>query len=422
MTLSVRTDRKLVRAGARSTRYALVSFEAPVAPDKAGRRPVNVALVLDRSGSMGGEKIRLAREAIRQALRTLRPADRFSLVVYDDRIDVIVVSTHATPEAVRNALARLEAIDARGNTNLGGGWLKGCEQVAEAVRGDETINRCLLATDGLANEGITDAGELSHHAGELRTRGVVTSTFGIGADFDENLLRGMADAGGGHFYFIEKAVQIPDCLTGELGEALEVVARDAVLHVEVPSGMEVEPLNALRHGRTPQGIDIALGDLVSGQDVELVVKFRFPTASVGDTVVARFALADRDHALGDAWQANIWMYADHEENDRQDRDRVVDRAVARIYAARARAEALELNRKGNFEQARHVLDATRRKILEYAGDDPELRAIAEELVHEFEVVSAPMSAMQMKVGYARSYNLLAMRDPSGKSRKRPPQP
>jgi len=421
MTLSVRTDRKLVRAAARSTRYALVSFEAPVAPDKAGRRPVNIALVLDRSGSMGGEKIRLAREAARQALRTLRPADRFSLVVYDDRIDVVVESTHATPEAVRNALARLDAIDARGSTDLGGGWLKGCEQVAAAVRADDTINRCLLVTDGLANVGITDHDQLAHHAGELRARGVITSTFGIGADFDENLLRAMADAGGGHFYFIEKVVQIPDCLTGELGEALEVVARDAVLRVEVPSGVETEPLNALRHGRTPQGLEIALGDLVSGQDVEVVVKLKFPMAKASDTVAARFAVSDRDHVLGDAWQANIWMYADHAENDRQERDRVVDRAVARIYSARARAEALELNRKGDYERARHVLEATRRKILEYAGNDPELRAIAEELVQEFEVFSAPMSAMSRKMSHAASYNVLAMRDMSGKARKRPPQ-
>ncbi len=418
MNLSVRTDRRLVRAQAHSTRYALVSFDAPVAPEKAGRRPVNVALVLDRSGSMGGEKIRLAREAVRQALRTLRPADRFSLVVYDDRVDVVVESTHATPEAVRNALSRLETIDARGSTDLGGGWLKGCEQVAAAARGDETISRCLLVTDGLANVGITSHDELARHAGELRARGVVTSTFGIGADFDENLLRAMADAGGGHFYFIERAVQIPDCLTGELGEALEVVARDALLRVELTPGVQAECLNALRQHAASNALDVTLGELVSGQVVEVVVKLKFPSAKPGDTVGARFVLSDRDTALGGAWQATVWMYADHAENDRQDRDRVVDRAVARLYAARAKAEALELNRHGNFERARQVVEATRRKILEYAGDDAELRAIAAELVEQEECLSAPMSALRMKVGYAEAYNVMALRDATGKARKR----
>ena len=437
MSLSVRTDRKLVRAGASSTRYALVSFDAPEAPARQGRRPVNVALVLDRSGSMGGEKIRLAREAVGQALRTLRAADRFSLVVYDDRVDVVVESTHATAEAVRNALDRLERIDARGSTDLGGGWLKGCEQVAAvcapavgaaspagpgggATAGgqDAWISRCLLVTDGLANVGITDPGELAHHAGELRARAVVTSTFGIGADFDQNLLRAMADAGGGHFYFIERAVQIPDCLTGELGEALEVVARDALVRVELPAGVAAEPLNALRHHRTPQGLDIALGDLVSGQVLEVLVKLTFPAAAAGDTVAARFGVADKEGVLGGDWQPAVWMYADHADNDGQERDRVVDRAVARIYAARARAEALELNRAGHFDRAQAVLEKTRRRILEYAGDDAELQQIADDLRESYEVMSAPMAPMMAKAVFAESYNVMSLRDETGKARRR----
>ena len=422
MSLSVRTDRKLVRTGASSTRYALVTFDAPEEPAKQGRRPVNVALVLDRSGSMGGEKIRLAREAVSLALRTLRATDRFSLVVYDDRVDVVVESTPATAEAVRNVLDRLDRIDARGSTDLGGGWLKGCEQVAAATgAGAESITRCLLVTDGLANVGITDPGELAHHAGELRARGVATSTFGIGADFDENLLRAMADAGGGHFYFIERAVQIPDCLTGELGEALEVVARDAMLRVELPAGVAAEPLNALRHHRTPQGLDIALGDLVSGQVLEVVVKLTFPDAQPGNTVAARFGVSDKEGVLGNDWQPALWMYADHTENDRQERDRVVDRAVAKLYAARARAEALELNRRGQFDRARAVLEKTRQRILEYAGDDPELQQIANDLEQSYEAMAAPMAAMDMKAAFTSSYNVLSSRSATGKARKRPPQ-
>jgi len=449
MSLSVRTDRKLVRAGTSSTRYAMVSFDAPDAPAKQGRQPVNVALVLDRSGSMGGEKIRLAREAVRQALRTLRATDRFSLVVYDDRVDVVVESTHATAEAVRNALDRLEQIDARGSTDLGGGWLKGCEQVSavcgpgsasdlrlaapkppcgeggtsgssDAAPDDPNawINRCLLVTDGLANVGITDPGELAHHAGELRARGVVTSTFGIGADFDENLLRAMADAGGGHFYFIERAVQIPDCLTGELGEALAVVARDALVRIELPAGVAAEPLNALRHHRTPQGLEIALGDLVSCQVVEVVVKLTFPAAATGDTAAARFGVSDKEGVLGGDWQPAVWMYADQADDDRQERDRVVDRAVARMYAARARAGALELNRAGHFDRAQAMLEKTRRRILEYAGDDAELQRIADDLHESYEVMSAPMAAMTMKEVFAASYNVMSLRDSTGKARRR----
>jgi hypothetical protein len=96
---------------------------------------------------------------------------------------------------------------------------------------EQGVNRCLLLTDGLANVGITDPAQLAHHAAELRARGVSTSTFGVGNDFDERLLQELADAGGGHFYYIADAPQIRDAITSEVGETLEVVARDVTLEI-----------------------------------------------------------------------------------------------------------------------------------------------------------------------------------------------
>ena len=172
----------------------------------------------------------------------LRPEDRFSLVVYDDRIDVLVASTPASAEARRNAERMLAKIDARGSTDLGGGWSTGCEQVA-AHLDPGALGRALLLTDGLANQGITDHDELVRHAEELRSRHITTSTFGVGSDFDETLLQRMATAGGGNSYFIERNVQILDYLTSELGEALEVVARDACVEVILPAPVQAEPLH-----------------------------------------------------------------------------------------------------------------------------------------------------------------------------------
>ena len=228
MTIRTSTDRALIRAQASSARYLLVTVNAPEAPARAERLPVNIALVLDRSGSMDGErKFSLARQAVEQALRMLRPEDRFTLVTYDDRVDVLAPSTRATPEAKRRALEALRGVDPRGSTDLCAGWLRGCEQVAEELE-HEGVARALLLTDGLANHGVTDRDTLARHAGELRARGIATSTFGVGEDFDERLLRDMAHEGGGNFYFIETPAQIPDLLTSEIGEALEVVVREEI--------------------------------------------------------------------------------------------------------------------------------------------------------------------------------------------------
>src|SRR5215470_11894750 len=122
MTMNVQTDRSLIRAAGRSTRYVLLSFEAPESANIAARPPIDISFVIDRSGSMGGSKIDLARKAVVQALGMLRPSDRFSIVIYDHDVEVLVPATPAGGEALRNAIAQVERVQARGNTNLGGGW------------------------------------------------------------------------------------------------------------------------------------------------------------------------------------------------------------------------------------------------------------------------------------------------------------
>ncbi|MGH8545902.1 MAG: vWA domain-containing protein, partial [Gammaproteobacteria bacterium] len=128
-------------------------------------------------------------------------------------------------------------MDARGTTALAEGWFRGAEQVA-LHQDERCVNRVLLLTDGLANVGVTDPDQLEAHA-ELHRRGIQTTTFGVGADFDEALLERIALAGGGNFYFIEDAKQIPDFLTSELGEILEVVARDVAIEFQTPIGLTV---------------------------------------------------------------------------------------------------------------------------------------------------------------------------------------
>ncbi len=415
MSFTVRTDRSLIRAGAGSTRYVLVRVTAPPAIARATRLPVNVALVLDRSGSMSDErKFTLAREAVEQALRMLHPEDRFSLVVYDTDIDVLARSTSATPDAKRRALAALSEIGPRGGTDLGGGWLRGCEQVADHVR-DEAVSRCLLLTDGLANHGITDRDELAMHAAELRRRGVVTSTFGVGADFDERLLRDMAHEGGGNFYFIEGASQIPALLTGELGEALQVTMRNAAVDISLPHGAEAKPLNRFRHQLTPSTneLRVELGDLAADQEMVVAVGIDFPRGELGRSQTASVRMS------GSAPLEVMWTYAGDDENERQPRDREVDREVATLQAALARAEATEANRAGDFQRARRAIEETAQRIGAYAGDDKELANLATTLEHSVpHFAAAPMAPTAMKAALFAADSATKSRGAGGLMRKK----
>jgi Ca-activated chloride channel homolog len=421
-TLEVRQDRRLIRTTSHSRRYLLARVVAPNTPTARERSAVNLAIVLDRSGSMSGPKLDVAKAAVSEAIGRLQPQDRFSVVTYDDRIDIVIASTPASGEARRGALARLSTIEARGSTNLGEGWLRGCEQVAEHLT-DGGIDRCLLLTDGLANAGITDPDELAGHAHALRARGISTSTFGVGNDFDERLLQHLADAGGGHFYYIADAPQIRDAISSEVGETLAVVARDVALEVTARADVRVEPLSPYPAQTVANRTSIALGDLISGQAVEVVLRVAFPYGQDEQETGAIVALTDRDGVFAAGGLAGIepvrlgWVYASGLANDLQVRDDQVDRAVAEAFAARARQEAVRRNRDGDFGSARSALRGTAERIRSYAGTDAAMAGLVAELENEAMVMSAPMPEPMRKAAYFRSANVLHSRDATGRSRR-----
>ena len=420
---NIHPDRHLIRPNAHSKRFLLARITAPRATAERARRPVNLAIVLDRSGSMSGEKLSVAKNAVEQAIARLQPDDRFSVVVYDDKVDVVIESTNASGEARRGAIERLRTIDARGSTNLAEGWLRGCEQVASHIS-EGGVNRCLLLTDGLANIGITDPDQLSVHAEALRARGVSTSTFGVGNDFDERLLQRLADAGGGHFYYIADAPQIRDAITSEVGETLEVVARDVTLEITARDDIRIEPISPYAVTGGGNRTAVALGDLGSEQVVEVVLRLSFPYGLPSRETGAIVALKDRDGIFGPGGAGETepirltWAYADDLANDAQPRDRDVDRAVARLFAARARQEAVQRNRMGDYPGAQRILDATARRIRVYAGHDPEMRSLIDALTREQVVFAAPMAERSLKETHYASANLLRSRDAAGRSVKR----
>jgi Ca-activated chloride channel family protein len=213
---------------------ALLTLTGEAPPALPGARPavpLNVALVLDRSGSMAGEPLEAARGAAAGLVRRLRPTDVVSVVAYDHEVQTL--AEPATGAAQATLARAIEAIEARGSTNLSGGWLRGRDLV-DAARGtldaaraphpgvdgatgpagltdhdgasSAGSHRIVLLTDGLANAGITDPATLLRLCALARAAGV-TTTRRFGPDYDEHLLRGMADAGGGNSYYVERSTR-----------------------------------------------------------------------------------------------------------------------------------------------------------------------------------------------------------------------
>jgi Mg-chelatase subunit ChlD len=419
-SLVVRTDRALLPASKSSTRYLILDVTAPAAPVRDGRLPVNVSLVLDRSGSMAdGRKFSLARQAVDQALRMLRARDCFSVVVFDDRVDVLTASTLASGAAKQRTMDALDGVEPRGATDLCSGWLRGCEQVANHLVREDTVSRCLLLTDGLANRGIQDRNELAVHAAELQRRGVATSTFGVGEDFDERLLRDMAHEGGGNFYFVDGAAAIPRLLTSELGEAIEVTVRNAVLEMTLPRGVDAELLSRFRHQRAlgDNELRIELGDLVSEQYLAVAIKLTMPPGELGRSATAGVTLTAR--GVADSAAEAKWTWASDADDEAQERDRAVDREVARLQVALARAAALEANRIGDFAGAKRMIGAVFGSIMSRAAGDEPMIAMASELQNEATEFTRSMPAQARQMKFFGSDTVTRFRNHLGQAQRRP---
>lgn len=415
--LSVRSERSLVRARSGSNRHLVVRVDAPKLDGAAVRKPMNLAFVLDRSGSMGGGKLDFAKGATLEGISRLQARDRFAVVVYDDQVTVPVESTLATDSARSRARSELASIDARGSTDLASGWLSGCHQIAGRL--DEGhVARALLFTDGQANHGETNPDVLAHHAAELRARGIVTSTFGIGLDFDEQLLRRIADAGGGNARFIESNADFGRLLREELSDTLDVVHRSLVLHIHTPRGpigehIGVEVVGPWAVTRHEGGFDVALGDIVSEEQLEFVLRILLPAAAVGATAELTFSLSDRDGQVATPAASAQWTWQTHEANDQQPRDIGVDRMVASRHAERAREQAVLANRRHDYGSAKRLLLRIADRIAGYANRDPELCDLVTSLRQDAERYGQIMDVQSQKQAYFGSSAKLRGRTATG---------
>lgn len=360
--VAIRRERKYRPTNA-GTFHILTTLTAPDMPAHDRQRPpLDLSFVVDRSGSMGGGALDLARAGVEHALRLLDERDSVSLVVYDDRIDTLLSQRLCDHDARAKATRRLRRVQPRGSTALADGWLTGCNELAPLADGSRVIRhdggrpicRALLLTDGHANVGMTEPGELSHHAAQLRRRGITTTTFGVGYGYDEDLLAAMADSGGGHFHHIPHASAIPQVFAGELGEMLQVALRDVTVALRVPPSWSVHLLNDLPIERDGDWIVLHLGELFANDVQSHVWAVELPATGHGqhEMFELRLRWSDADGTHTFEQRVSHTVEASHSPGDLDER---VAEALAQQLAARARTEAIRYNKRGDYSGARMVL-------------------------------------------------------------------
>lgn len=224
---------------------ALVRLQAPPAPAPEPeaaptRPPLDLAIVIDRSGSMSGHPLSEAKRCAAMIVDRLSPDDRIGVVDFGSDVAVTWASAPVTDrEAVKAAIA---SIACDGMTALHGGWLKGAEMIAPRVAAG-SISRVLLLSDGGANVGLSRSEEIAPQAAQLAAAGVSTSTYGLGAGFDERLMAELATAGGGRAYYGKTADDLMEPFEEEFDLMSATCARDVRLSISPSAGVIVEALN-----------------------------------------------------------------------------------------------------------------------------------------------------------------------------------
>ncbi|MEG4816089.1 macro domain-containing protein [Microcoleus sp. K5-D4] len=345
----------------RSTTLDVLVRITPPAPEKTIERPqLNLGLVIDRSGSMGGQKIEYARQAASYAIEQLLPSDRVSITIYDDKIETLVPSTLATHKS--HLLQQIQKIQARGMTALHAGWMQGGIQVSQHLN-PEHLNRVLLLSDGLANVGETNPDVIASDVNGVTKRGVSTTTMGIGDDYNEDLLEGMARSGDGNYYYIQSPEQLPSIFQQELLGLMATVGTNVTLGIEPQAGVElVEVLNQL--DVTPNG-RFRLPNLVINNPVDVVVRLKVPAMTEEvDLCYFRVSWNDPEQPQEQKIRVSLRLpVVSAAQLEEFPFNSEVRQQAILMMTGRAKKEAVRLVDGGNYDRASQLLQETKQQLL-----------------------------------------------------------
>ena len=244
--------------------------------DKGDARHVDLVIVLDRSGSMQGCKIRDAKQAVLNLLSNLSNRDRFALVSYSNGVQRHSSLLEATPANRMLLTSAIQEISAGGGTNLGAGLQEGIN-VLLTGRKNGNLGKVILVSDGLANQGVTDPASLGSMAAVAVEKEFGVSTVGVGNDFNEHLMTHIANRGTGNYYYLENANAFAEVFQREFHNTRCAAATSVEVRIPLTGGVslidaagypiEVKNNQAVFHP----------GDLLSGQTKKLFLTFRIPT-------------------------------------------------------------------------------------------------------------------------------------------------
>ena len=337
--------------------YLRLSLKGLAAAKSGSRTPVNVALVLDRSGSMKGDRIKAAKEAAALALERLAPDDMVALVAYNHGVDLIHPSSRLGDDhALNQKIARLEA---DGRTALHAGVVSGADEVMKHLTATR-VNRVVLMSDGLANVGPSTPRELAELGRKLGAKGISVTTIGLGLDYNEDLMQRLAAASDGNHAFVEKSADLAAIFKAEFGDALSITAQDIDITIECRIGFK--PVRVLGREATIEGnrVRMKLNQLQGANERYLVVELDAPDVrQPGDAEIADVTVDYLDLQSGSRSQAAARASGRFSQSDKDVEASINKSVMSQVttqIATETSEKAVEMRDKGDIAGARKLLE------------------------------------------------------------------
>jgi Ca-activated chloride channel family protein len=395
-------DRPLL-LGDRSERVVVkVGLEGLRVPVMGHRLPLNVAIVLDKSGSMGSDyKMENAKRGAIEVIERLNADDIVSLVVYDTGVRVLIPATR-----VRNKDTLIETISsvyAGGSTALYGGVTTGAVQVRRNMSW-KYVNRVILLSDGLANVGPQSTEDLAYLGQSLGDEGITVTTIGVGLDYNEDLMTALAARSGGNSYFAKSGRELPRIFAEEVGEAMTVIARDIRIRVRCPEGIRPVGVIGRAGDVTGQTMSTTVGELYGENEKFALFEVEVPRNRSRNQmdiaeVMVEYADPYTNKAM-DARQTVEVAFSDDEQAVRDQTNAAVLKEAALTKASEAKREAVKLADKGAYEAAAAVLKGGALSLEKAAAACDNDAEMLEE-ARECETISSDVTANEGLTNYQR---------------------
>jgi len=373
----------------------------------AKRLPLNLAVVIDRSGSMRGVKIEQAKQAAVELLEQLQPQDSIALVAYDEDVKVLIPAQKVEEKKVLRR--KIESIRVGGSTALHAGVQEGGKQLGRYLK-ERNINRVLLLSDGLANVGPSSNQEIAKLGRELARQGKSVTTIGLGADYNEDLMAALAEASDANYYYVQDIEKLPGIFREELGELMAVTARQVEIVITAADG--VKPLRLIGRDETFSDgkATVKFGPMSSGQTRYLLLECEVPAGTAGLRKKVAHVKVAYEHVgseeMRDASGGTEVAYTDSQEEADASVNRDVQADVQLQLTALAKKKAISEADKGNHRLAGSQLReqaaalragapsapaAQRKEMLQEAND---LSTFADQVVEEGAMSKQNRKALQ----------------------------